>query len=310
MYNTIVYIPSLKEKWRVRPYNTFHQKEICKALYEEDDDLFVNIINDILIDCIHPKHNFYQLTLIDKLLLLLKIRCAAAGAIMEFESELEDKKKYNINYNFYDIYVNLHKIIESIEPLKIVSDSFEIQCYLPNVNQEIIINNKIKNNITHEDILYYFISFIKINNHTFIMDKLTELERLQLLNMLPASIIKNIQIYIDNIITKLNELVIYNLFDKKISLSVVGNLYTDYCKFIVKDNLHSIYQEIYILNKHINLSSEYVEQLLPIERNIYIASLRKENKSSNEEALPSGVAAIPQEDLMSGLDEFREEMGG
>lgn len=307
MYNTIVYIPSLKQKWRVRPYNTFHQKEICKSLYEEDDVLFINIINDILIECIHPDHNIKQLTIIDKLLLLLKIRCAAAGAEMEFESETEDKKKYNINYNFYDIYANLHEITKKIEPLKIISDSFEIQCYLPNISQEINLNNKIKDGVTYEDILYYFINFIKINNHTFIMRELTELEQQQLVNILPVSIIKDIQLYVDNVITKFNELIIYNLFNKKISFSFLGTLYTDYCKFIVKDNLHSIYQEIYILNKHINLSSDYVEKLLPIEREIYIASLRRENKSSIEESSPTTPTTIPQ---INSLDEFQHEMGG
>ena len=313
MFNIAIYIPSLQEKWRAKPYNTFHQKEICKVLYEEDDILFIETVNDILTECIHPKHNINRLTIVDKLLLLLKIRCIAAGTTMEFESETEDKKKYTINYNFYDIYVKLHNISVDIKPLKINSNNFEIQCYLPLIGQEIAINNSIKNNISYEQLLYYFIDYIKINNHTFNIRELDEHNQSQLINILPITIVKDIQIYIDNIITKFNEIIIYNLFDKKISFSLISNLYTDYCKFIIKDNLHSIYQEIYILNKHINISSEYIENLTPIEREIYISSLRKENKSSSSD-LPANAAVdnnmIPQDNIIDTIDEFKYSMGG
>ena len=136
----------------------------------------------------------------------------------------------------------------------------------------------------------------------------------QFVNNLPANIITKINSYIERILSNFNEIIIYNIINKKINFTLLGELFTDYCKFIVKDNLHSIYQEIYILNKHINMSSEYVEKLTPIEREIYIASLRKENKISTEN-IPTSPQAVPipqnnQYPSLDSIDTFKHTMGG
>jgi hypothetical protein len=310
MFNTVVYIPSQEKQWRVKPYSTSHQKEVCKALYEENEELFINITNEILEECIHPSHNYKELTVIDKLFILLKLRCVAVGPTADFETE-KDNKKYNINYDFYNIYTSLYKISVNIKPLKITLNNFEIQCYIPNINQEYILYNILKeDNVTYKDILYSFINYIKINNQYFYIRDLTRDIQLQLIDNLPLNIVKDIELYIADIISQFNNLIIYRLPDTEVSFSFLGSTYTDYCKFIIRDNLQSIYQEIYILNKHIGLSSDYIEKLTPIEREIYISSLRKENKSSTEDIPQSSSPVIPQNNSIDNFDEFKQTMGG
>lgn len=313
MYNTLVYIPSQKEKWKVKPYNTFHQKEICKSLYEEDDSLFIDIINTILQDCIHPSHNFYNLSLVDKILLLLKIRCVAAGSNVEFESETADKKKYTLDYNFYDIYIKINNLAVDIVPLNISLNNFEIECYIPSLSYEDNINNIFKNkeNVSYEDIMIYFIKYIKINSTIYHLNDIQKEIQNQIINSLPVNIIEKIFKYIQDTIAKFNTINIYSVFDNKVPFTFLGNTYTDYCKFAVKDNLHSIYQTIFILNKYAHMSSDYIEKLTPIERDIYIANLRKENmKSTDETSISNSNIPIPQESLLDSIDDFKNAMGG
>ena len=313
MYNTLVYIPSQKEKWKANPYNTFHQKEICKSLYEEDDGLFIDIINDILKDCLHPSHNFYSLSLVDKLLLILKLRCVAVGSTMEFESETADKKKYTINYDFYDLYAKINNLAVDIKPLNINLNNFEIECYIPSLCHENSINYIFKNkeNIAYEDIMIYFIRYIKINNTTYFFNEIKKETQDQIINNLPVTIIEKIFKYIEDIITKFNKINIYSIFDNKIPFTFLGSTYTDYCKFAVKDNLHSIYQTIYILSKYAHISCDYIEKLTPIERDVYVANLRNENMKSTEEpsTLNSSIP-IPQENILDNIDDFKNVRGG
>ena len=86
-YSVSIKIPSRDEEWEFKPINTLQQKELCKVMLLNNELLFINTINKIIIQCLDPKHNFVNLTLVDKFIILVKLRWESVGDSIDIEIE-------------------------------------------------------------------------------------------------------------------------------------------------------------------------------------------------------------------------------
>jgi hypothetical protein len=246
----------------------------------------------------------------------MKLRCVSIGSTTEFEAE-KDSKKVKITYSFADILETIYTITEQLHHLVIENNNIEIKCNIPNIFCELdIIDVSQKSSLTYEDIMPYFVEHIKINNKHIVMRELPYEAQMRVLHTLPTTVIDNIQLYITNIIQQFAAVTIYNFDSTEIKFSFIGTLYTDYIKFIFRENMYKIYQEIYILSKHVNMSAEYIEKMTPLEREMYISFFKQENKTSSEglppqQDIPISPAQEPVSDFnIDSFDDYKNIMGG
>lgn len=317
MYSLEIPICSLKEQWKFKPLTTSLQKDLCKSFFEDNSaEFFINYINEILKECTHPSHNIYRLNIIDKLIILMKIRCVSVGSTTEFEAEKENKKA-KITYSFADILVELYNIASQQETLIININNISIRCCVPGVDREVdLLNTSIKETITYEDILPYFISDIVVQGKSIEFKSLPYSAQLRIINGLPISIVKYIHEYMLKIIEAYSKVILYNFNNTEVRFNFLGTLYTDFIKFLFRENMYKIYQEIYILSKHINMDAEYIEKITPLEREMYISFFKQENKAASNDIPTTNEIPLNNTDTavsdfsIDSLDDYKNIMGG
>lgn len=317
MYSLEIPICSLKELWKFKPITTALQKDLCKSFFEDNsNDFFIEYINTFLRECTHPSHDIFQLSIIDKLIILIKLRCASIGSTTEFEAE-RDNKKAKITYSFTDVLVDIYNIAEQQDSLTVSSSNIVLKCNIPKLDREIdLLKISAKESITYEDIIPFFIESIKIQNKTIEFKSLPYAAQLHTINALPAILIQDVHSYILNIIEQYSKVILYNFNNTEVKFNFIGALYNDYIKFLYRENMYKIYQEIYILSKHINMNAEYIEKMTPLEREMYISFFKQENKASSNELpanqeIPITNTEVPVSDFsLDSLDEYKNIMGG
>lgn len=311
LYTTLVTIPSLKEDWCFKQITTTQQKELCKLFLNEkiNNTILKETIDSILIECFKDKLNFSKLNIIEKLLILIKLRCESIGTILELEIE-KDGKKFNSEYNFFQKYIEIYQGLEKITPLKVAFADLILQCNIPNIKNEIAFNNIFnKSEVLYEDLIVFFIEKVYIKNQIIIFNELLKSEQEAIINSLPVVLYNQIIDYINTCFKTISNIKIYSFFEDNISLSF-GQNYYDFIKFILKDDLYKIYQEIYILSKNANFSPTYAENISPIEREMYMSFLRQENQQSPTNHETSNVTNLPVSAPLAEFDTFASSIGG
>ena len=191
MYSIEIPIISTLENWRFKYITTFLQKEICKALFEETNyTLFNDIINNVIKECAHPQHNIELLTILDKLIILLRLRSISIGNVLNFSIE-KNNKKYNVEYNFNKILIDIYNIYKEIPVFSCQKNNLEIKCGVPYIKWE--------SSLIEDNSIVYFIKSLKIFNTDTNFSNLNREDQTTLLSKLPASIILEINNYIINI---------------------------------------------------------------------------------------------------------------
>lgn len=313
MHSIIVPIFSLNEEWSFKPITTLQQKNICKVLLESADNnnIIKRCIDSIISECLQEqhKHLFNTITLLDKLIILLKLRCSSIGWEIELES-IKDGRTIKHNYSFLTILEEAAKVSLKIKPLVIEGKNIYITCNIPSIQDENILNNFITESLTEENILCLFIRNIKIQENNINLMSLSYKERNTLLESLPTLFIQKIQQYTYETIEQLNTINLYTIFDTKINFNIFGKTYADYIKFLFQEDLFNLYQETYILTKHINMSANYVDNLTALEREVYISLLKQENQSQQQDAtVDENTVNVPNNSIDS-LDLYKQEKGG
>lgn len=312
-YNILIYIPSLKETWKFKSITTHQQREMCKALISADSvpEIFIESVNELIAECVFSKHNIEQLDLIDKLIIILKLRCESIGDSVELVLK-KNNKDYNVEYNFFDVLEPLSTFAQNVQPLTLESNNFKLKCSIPNIREELSIlqlTNKVE--ITYEDLIPIFVDYIVLHNQIIDLKKVDRESQIKILEILPAVFYKNITDYISKILDQINVIKLYSFNEQTINLTF-GSVYLDYIKFVLREDLYKVYQEIYVLNKQINFSSDYIEVMSPLEREMYISFLKQEHQQSSP---PPQMPDQPMHNLdtandISQFDSFAQSMGG
>lgn len=316
MHSINIPIFSLDEVWQFKPINTLQQKNICKILIESADNysLFKETVDKVIIKCLDKKHRhkYNNITLLDKLIILLKLRCSSIGWEVELETE-RDGKRVKFNYSFLNVLENAAEIAKNIKPCVIEDKSIKLICNIPSSYRELaLFEATTLESFSEETILPYFIEKIIIQGADIHLSSLDTNQQLSVVSVLPVFLIKKIQEYMYNILNTLSNIIFYKVFDTTINFNIFGKTYAEYIKFIFEEDLYNLYQETYILTKHANMAAAYVDKLTALERNIFISLLKQENQtqeSSSEREDTTNITNIPGNDIDS-LDIYKQEKGG
>lgn len=309
-YNTEIFLSSINKTISVKNFNTIFQKELCKAFLEGNNKNTNSYINNVLSSITNT--DIQDLSIIDKLLVLLKVRSRSVGNVISLSFK-KDNKKYDIEYSVSNIYSEILKIDIKKESIK--QGDISINMYIPRVYDEELLFFKPDNmNFDYEDIIPFFINNISIKGKNFFFKDLTFEQRKNIIsNTFTINIINQIKDYILKVINAINKIILYKDLDNTLYLNILDGSLFDYITFLFNENLYNIYQSIYILTKHVGLSAEYIENLTPIERDLYLKLLEKENaeisKASNDGENNENIN-IPNNSSLDGLDTYAAMKGG
>lgn len=303
-YSIIVKIPSLKEDWGFKSITTYQQKEICKTFLLNNNNILLKTLDKVIQQCIDPQHCYQKLTITDKIVILLKLRWESIGDSIEILVEKEDKK-YNTQYSLIEIAEKFYNVCTNIRPLYIDETSFKIVCDIPNIDLETSFIEAISNeDATYNSIMHFFIKSITINGDTL---SLAREDIQQILENIPATLHQKILLYVKDIITSINGIKIYSYFNEEIYFNY-NFIYVDFLKFFLKEDLYGIYQDIYLLSKTANFSSDYIENISPLERQLYLSFITQERQQLSKST--SASHDIPIETGIDSFDSFMNQMGG
>lgn len=306
MYFSInIKIPSLSEEWNFKSITTLQQKEICKSLLINNNNILIHTFNRVIKDCLEPSNDFNKLTITDKIVILLKLRWESIGDSIEIEIE-KDAKKYSSTYSIIDVAERFTNVCSNITPFCIEEQSFKITCNNMYVKHEAEFIKLISNSdSTYEDILPFFITNIEINNQSFSLP----IEEIRaVVSTLPAGLYQKLIIHIKSILRDIYSVKIYSYLDEEILFNF-NTIYIDFLKFLFKEDLYGIYQEIYLLNKTAGFDSNYVEGMSPLERQLYISFITQERQQNSKPSSAVSQDTLPNNSVDS-FDSFMNEMGG
>lgn len=292
------WVPSLSKDIFISELTTRQQKELVKSILSPFNFEFTKNSNMLLAEIIQSPINIDELTLIDKFLILLKLRAVSVSDKVDYELKCPKCNK-EIKAG-----ITLSTIINQLNHLEFpfnfaeVQDSYIIHGDLPTVKTELAfeeINTKpLPENygeLYGEILIRDVTSFVKDITISFSYDKsqkmefssMSFLERQQLVERLPIKLLQKIWTRIKKIQTSL-EVSLLNvtcLCGEKIidtKLSINTPVYSSFLKSIFNENLHSIYQNIYYMTKILKFTPEYVEGMAPGEREIYWGYFNRDQK--------------------------------
>ena len=309
-YNTEIFLSSINKTISIKNFNTTFQKELCKAFLEGNSKNTNSYVNNVL-SCITDT-DISNLSIIDKLLILLKVRSRSVGNVISLSFK-KDNKKYDIEYSVSNIYTEVLNIDIKKESIK--QGDILINMYIPRVyDEEHLFFNSDKENFDYEDIIFFFIDSISIKDKNFSFKDLTFEQRKKVIsNTFTVNTIKEVKNYILKVTDCINKIILYKDLDSTLYLNIIDGSLFDYIKFLFNENLYNIYQSIYILTKHVGLSAEYIENLTPIERDLYLKLLEKENaemSKANNDGESNENINIPNNTSLDGLDSYAAMKGG
>lgn len=312
MYIIEIPIPSLEESWLFKPITTAIQKDISQIILQDNAELLYEFLTELIQMCVENKHkqNIYKLSMLDKFIILLKLRCVSIGQSIDLNLTEEDKL-YKIVHSCSYTLQQAIQALKTISSLTIKHDIIEIICNIPLICFEKYIYKTINSetDISIDSLYIYFIRNIKINNRCIEFKDLAIEDQRQIINQLPSSTLSKVHIYIHNIINSIKNIVLYKTHNFTLRFNIFSMIYFDYIKLIFQEDLFKIYYDIYILNKTINMSSEYIENITPIERDLYISIYKRENKTAqtNDQDIPIQQR---EDNSLSDLDIYKNIKGG
>ena len=250
-------------------------KDLVKNIANQNNDIILKSFNDILND--HCIENTCDLTIIDKLYLLLTIRAVCISEILELVITCPvTKQQFNATVSINDILSELRK--PHLEKKTVsYSNGLEVTYDMPT---SLYINKNIL------DSLNTLINCISLNNTPF-YDITAEL-----VNKLPAVVLNDVQKYANTVYKYLNSLELINIpsihtADEEgrtiITANIFNNSLIEFLKLCFNRDLMYFYKSEYFLMKQFRMSYDDMAKLTPIEISVYI-NLFKEEQAEQEKA--------------------------
>jgi len=247
VFSFSVYIPSLKKDVPFRELNTSQQKRLVKAIIDSPiyNTQFILTLRQIIKEnCADASVNTDELTILDKLLIAIKMRSVCINDTLEFsiKTQDDDGKEKEVKRG-----ISLQKVLDDIktklvipDPLSVIDDhkAYEVTCSVPTIKTEYDMESELRqnnekidvNNINElrETIGNVFINeickfvnkvVINLNNEQTIinMNELTFEQRIKIVENLPKKITENIIKYVNNVKENLNKVTLFefNIKGKK-----------------------------------------------------------------------------------------------
>lgn len=145
-YASNIWIPSLKRDVRFLEINTAQQKRLVKAQLDSTviNTDFMETLRDIIKENCKEDVDIDQLTIVDKLLIAIALRCYSIGSSIETEIGIKGGKSAKIQLDLNNIYEIAKSTIGSIEDLILEDETFKITCSTPTIKAELDIEKNLK----------------------------------------------------------------------------------------------------------------------------------------------------------------------
>jgi hypothetical protein len=255
---------------------------------------YSQILIEICSQCLQNKNEIYDLSIIEYILFLTKLRIISIGPEIELEYEAnkeENSQTQKVKITI-DLNVFLKKIYEaSTEALsenKLVYNDYEVILDWPNIRSEKYFLNLQKTSLNMDFVvesICEYVKEIKIQNQSILLKNFDHEQKVKLYENLPLILQNKIQ---DTILKSIKIMVEKDLFGltklNDFRFSLYNTNYQEFLRLFFSVNLRNIYQEYYVMaSKKINPS--YIDKLTLSERKIYISLIEEESKA-NENDVP------------------------
>jgi hypothetical protein len=286
-YNYSLDLPHTKIKLHHRELNTKEQIALAKAnltIANTKESLidYHNFILSVLKNCVGNFNDIENITIIEYVLFLVKLRILSVGNVIEFLMK-DSERKTKIQLDLKSYLTNLYRassFFENEENSIIIENNIIIKINWPivksiNVFNEFLINDK---NIYESinDSIQEFIEYIKIDNKKIQFNSFNSKQKNDLLDSLPMHLKLISQ---NKIFNALKELITSEIFNVSIFKEQRFNIYNlsfmEHIKMFFSYDVKSIYSEIYFLAS-CNINPEYTDNLSPSERKVYISIIQEQ----------------------------------
>lgn len=238
------------------------------------------------------EHEIRELSVIDFFILLLEIRNISSMSIVTFRTVYKDKSTtLNVDLN------NVLKMLKDAKvsnPLQYINDNdIEIRTKQPTLYS-------ICNTDSHELDINMFINEIVLSasNMLICMNKLTNIQKQQIVDSLPLDMVNSLKSIIDTYINNFNNIDVFERFSfMDISLPFnfdTKNLLT-LLRFIFNENLVNIYENIFSLCKIGNFAPDYLERCTPGEFSLYVSLLERSIATTSNTNVASSTNSLYSE---------------
>jgi hypothetical protein len=254
-------------------------------------------LNDVIKNCLKDYNQLLNLDIIEFVLLMTKIRSISIGNTIEFfieDKSNSDIKKQKITLNLNYFIKNLYEVSNVFfedDNNKIIDKNITITLKYPSIKNIEVFSN-IKSYENFNDTVIEFIDEIQINSNKIKFSNFEPKQKQDFLDKLSITIKQKIETKIIFILNKLIETNLLGLeYFKDQKFSIYGIGFMSFLKLFFSYDIKSLYLEIYHLSTN-GLPPEYILNVSPSERKIYISIINEMNKSKSESQSSSGWANI------------------
>jgi len=247
-------------------------KNLQKICIESDFNKFKEYINKLIIELCVDDINF-ELNLIDIFIIILKIRLYSISDEKNLISY--DKNKKGIKTIYLEDLIN--KVYDKYDELNDDTYSLTLDDYIVD---EVIINPF--------DIDHSIVAFRKDNNIIPYTSDMYEL--------LPVNIINDIYSYINYILDKYKDVILFTLCDEhgnknNILFELEEKFVYDFLRIILREDLKELYKNLYDIKRNLKINFDEHKNLTYSEMELYITMFNEEQKKLEDENndTPSGL---------------------
>jgi hypothetical protein len=291
-YNHNLDLPYSKLNIKFRELTTNEQLVLSKTnlILEYNTSGFYeyfNFLNDVIKNCVKDYNDILKLDIIEFVLLITKIRSISIGNTIEFFLENKDdsdikKQKITLNLNYFikKLYEVSNNFFED-DNNKIIDKNITVTLKYPSIkNIEMFSNTKTYDNFNES--IVEFIDEVEINKFKIKFSNFDNNQKQDFLDKLSITIKQKIEEKIFNVLNKLidtNLLGLEYFKDQKFTIYGIG--FMSFLKIFFSYDIKSLYIEIHHLATN-GLSPDYVLNISPSERKLYISIINEINKAKSE----------------------------
>lgn len=273
---------STKNQLDVEKLNLFYPQKI--DYYLEYHNNFLKIIES----CVENVEDLHSIDIIDYLLFCLKLRVISIGNDLELQvkSETEEDKYIKLKI---DLQMLIQNLLTSSEQSLTERELFwedknlKVTFGWPNIKSIQKFYNLYFSDIAFEEkvleTIPEFVKEVQIKDNIIDFNVLDEAEKEKILYLFPASVKNQIQ---DAILKNIKQFSSFDLFQisyfKNQKFNFFNLIYIEIIKLVFTQNLKRIYEEIFLLSNY-HLNSDYVLNMSPSERKIYLSFIEAQRKS-------------------------------
>jgi len=295
-FNNKIFLPIIKKFVRVVPLINKHYFELSKFITNNDDEGISNYFDYVIKDVLIQNNIFNELSNIDKFLIILNSKIISSGSKISLVGEKNIKTEFSLN----GIINNVIKKLENIDFEKtIFSENLEISISLP---KSLLVNDI-------DQIYKEVIKKIVINDECIFFSDLTEIEKDDIMKLLPISATGDILNYITNTQNILKDISIFQenikIGIQNIPVNAFDNTLFAFIKSLFGENLKNYYELQYILYTKLNISLDHYMSITPNDCKIFINLYNEDMKKQQEEQEKGTSGGMPKLPLMPSVPKFK-----